>query len=535
MKHRERGCGANGSALSVTRAKAETAEEPAGLQKMAGKGADRVGLWAALGCLALVCGLVGVYLTRQTGWLTIANLSAASVFFVLAAAGALLRVRRPRGRPAWRARSAALLEIVVGLGVAGGLLWAASGLEVSWDLTRPRTFSLTPFTRQVLERLDVDVEALLVRPTDSPPGREKLLLDLYAAASSRFHVREVPPQVLDPEAQRVLRGRSQIILRSGERVQRVPLAEEVYVTQALLTVSARAEAEVCFLTGHGEADPRGKDPRGLGRLTATLEREGFGVSSLLLAAEPAVPESCRVVVLAAPERGLLETERLALDAYWKRGGRLLVFLEPGRVVEPTDLLESVGLGVPDATVVDERASLFGSQAPGRELLVNRFARHHPVAQGLQEQTRVVFSDVRPLEILTQDVSGFVFSEPVSRLEPASEPAPLRGERKGSFALGASVEKDWGRGSVARLVVFGDLDLAANRLFAVLYNRDLVMNAVYWLAGRDASAGVRPKVEDLYQAPLFPERAVAAYHSVVLLVPETIVALGILFWHRRRRL
>lgn len=502
---------------------------------MAGNGTDRVGLWAALGCLALVCGLAGVYLTRQTGWLTVANLSAALAFLVLAAAGALSRVRRPQGRPAWRARTAALLEIAVGLGVAGALLWAASRLEVSWDLTRPRTFSLTPFTRQVLERLDVDVEALLVRPADSPPGREKLLLDLYAAASSRFHVREVPPQALGPEAQRALRRGSEIILRSGDRVQRVPLAEEMYVTQALLTLSARAEAEVCFLTGHGEADPRGKDPRGLGRFTANLEREGFGVSSLLLAAKPAVPESCRVVVLAAPERELLEAERLALQSFWKQGGRLLVFLEPGRIVEPAGLLESLGLRAPDATVVDEKASLFGSQAPGQELLVNRFARHHPAAQGLQEQTRVVFSGVRPLEILTQDVSGFVFSDPVSRLEPAPEAAPPTGGRKGSFALAASVEKDWGQGSVARLVVFGDLDLATNRLFAVLYNRDLVMNAVYWLAGRDASVGVRPKVEDLYQAPLFPERAVSAYHSIVLLVPEAIVALGILFWHRRRRL
>ncbi len=58
--------------------------------------------------------------------------------------------------------------------------------------------------------------------------------------------REAPPQALDPEAQRLLKRRSQILLRSGDRVQQVPLAEEVYVTQALLTVSARAEAEACF-------------------------------------------------------------------------------------------------------------------------------------------------------------------------------------------------------------------------------------------------------------------------------------------------
>lgn len=500
---------------------------------MAQRGADRVGLWAALGCLALVCGLVGVYLTRQTGWLTVANLLAALVFLLLAAAGALSRVRRQPGRPAWRERTGALVEVVVALALAGVLLWAASGLQVVWDFTRPRTFSLTPFTKQVLDRLDVDVEALLVRPPDSP-GKEKLLLDLYAAVSPRFRVREVPPQVLDPEAQRLLKGRTQILLRAGERMQRVPLAEEAYVTQALLAVTARSEGQVCFLTGHGEPDPQGRDPRSLGRLTATLEREGFSVSSLLLAAQPAVPEDCRVVVLAAPERELLEAERQALESFWERGGRILVFLEPGRIVEPASLLKSAGIRAPEATVVDEEASLFGSQAPGQELLVNRFARHHPVTLGLQEQTRVVVSGARPLEVLTQDASGFVFSDPVSRLVPTAAGEALA-ERRGSFALGVSFEKVSSEGVTSRLVVFGDLDVAANRLFGVLYNRDLVMNAVYWLAGRETGGALRPKVEDLYQAPLFPEKAVAAYHSVVLLVPEAILIFGILFWHRRRRL
>ncbi len=500
---------------------------------MAQKGSDRVGLFAALGCLALASGLAGVYLTRhQTGWVTAGNLVAALVFLVLAAAGAVSRARMRPGRLAWRVRTGALLEIALGLVAAAALLWAASRVQLAWDLTRPRTFTLSEFTRQVLARLDVDVEAFLIRPADAP-ARDRLLLDQYAAATSRFRVREMPPQVLDPEAQRLLKGRSQILLRSGDRTQRVPLAEEAYVTQALLSVTARSEGQVCFLTGHGEADPRSRDPRGLGRFTATLEREGFQVSPLLLAAEPAVPESCRVVVVAAPERGFLEVERQALESFWEQGGRLLVFLEPGRIVELAGLMESLGIRAPEATVVDQEASLFGSQTPGRELLVNRFVRHHPVTQGLQEQTRVVFSGVRPLQVLTQDASGFVFSEPLSRLESTSgEALPDQG---GSFALGASVERVSAQGGAARLVVFGDLDLAANRLFGVLYNRDLVMNAVYWLAGREADAGVRPKVEDLYQAPLVPERAVAAYHSVVLLVPEAIVAFGILFWHRRRRL
>jgi hypothetical protein len=70
---------------------------------------------------------------------------------------------------------------------------------------------------------------------------------------------------------------------------------------------------------------------------------------------------------------------------------------------------------------------------------------------------------------------------------------------------------------------------------VLYNEDLVMNAVYYLADREDRIFIRPKVEDLYQAPLIPEKTFAAFHSVALLIPEAILILGLVIWFRRRRL
>ena len=106
---------------------------------------------------------------------------------------------------------------------------------------------------------------------------------------------------------------------------------------------------------------------------------------------------------------------------------------------------------------------------------------------------------------------------------------------GGFPLGATIEWNTENEKEARIVVFGDMDLATNRLIGVLYNEDLVMNAVYYLASREDEINIRPKVEELYQAPLIPEATLSAYHSLALAIPEAILVLGLVIWFRRRRL
>jgi len=210
------------------------------------------------------------------------------------------------------------------------------------------------------------------------------------------------------------------------------------------------------------------------------------------------------------------------------------------------LLKEQGMSAFNASVVDEQSSLFGSETKGTEPIVNRFTSYHPVVQGLTERTGVVFSGVRPLILLGADAKGFVYSDPTSRMEMSAEgkkgdveeTAPLPrwvNKDRGPFPLGASLERSTGGGKEMRVVLFGDVDFATNRLLGALYNEDLVMNAVYYLANREDQILIRPKAEDLYQAPLIPEKTFAAFHSIALLIPEAILILGLVASFRRRRL
>jgi hypothetical protein len=507
------------------------------------------GFLFSLACVALAFGLGGIYLSTEPGPMAVGNLILSGILVISAVVVSAVSVRRQRVGLSRRALGVALLHAGIAVIVTGGVLFAASRLSHEWDLTEPRIYSLSEFSRQVLEDLNVDIDAVYVGDP-AVSGQERLLIERFAQASQRFRLKIVSPQELSPEGKRQLeRTGSQLVFYSGGRARRVPAVTERVIIQTVLDFSMRASTKLCFATGHGEPSLEGSGPNGFSSFRNLLAHEGFQATHLLLAAQPDVPDECEIVVIAAPEKGLLPAERNRLGSYLDTGGRLLVFAEPGRPIEPAELLEPLGITALDALVVDEASSLFGSEAKGTEPIVNRFTDYHPVVQGLSERTGVVFSGVRPLILRGSEPRGFVYSDTTSRIETPQGEGPTAGDRAeeaeplpgwmrregGPYPLGASLERSTEPGDEARIVVFGDVDFATNRLLGALYNEDLLMNAVYYLANREDQIQIRPKVEDLYQAPLIPEKTFAAFNSVALLIPEAILVLGLVAWYRRRRL
>ncbi len=505
------------------------------------------GFLFSLACVALAFGLGGIYLSKEPGPTAIGNLILAGVLIISTVVVSAVSVRKQRTGLSRRALVIALIQAGVAIVLTGGILMAASRLTHDWDLTEPRVYSLSEFSQRILDELPVDINAVYAgNPAVS--GQERVLIEQFAQASERFRLKIVSPQELPPEvARQIERGGSQLVFYSGGRARKVQALNERAIIQTVLDFSMRASTTLCFVTAHGEPSLDGHNAQGFSTFYALLTREGFQAKELLLAAHPEVPEECEIVVVGAPEKEFLPQERDRLETFLNQGGRLLVFSEPNRPVEPGEVLEGMGISALDALVVDEASSLFGSEAKGTEPIVNRFTDYHPVAQGLTERTGVVFSGARPLILRGSDPRGFVYSERTSRIEtPEGESLEAEGDgakplpgwmRRGAgpFPLGASLEVPTEGGDEARIVVFGDLDFATNRMLGALYNEDLLMNAVYYLANREDQIRLRPKVEDLYQAPLIPEKTFAAFNSVALLIPEAILVLGLVAWHRRRRL
>jgi hypothetical protein len=89
------------------------------------------------------------------------------------------------------------------------------------------------------------------------------------------------------------------------------------------------------------------------------------------------------------------------------------------------------------------------------------------------------------------------------------------------------------GGETRIAVFGDADFASNRYLRALYNVDLLMNAIHWVAQREDEITLRPKSLTPDQYPLTPQQSLDMLQGVGLLIPELCLAAAAWTWVRRR--
>jgi ABC-type uncharacterized transport system involved in gliding motility auxiliary subunit len=83
------------------------------------------------------------------------------------------------------------------------------------------------------------------------------------------------------------------------------------------------------------------------------------------------------------------------------------------------------------------------------------------------------------------------------------------------------------------VVIGDRDFASNHLLDALYNRDLLLNAVRWLASDEARLALTDKAWTPNQDPLTLQQTVAYFYFLAFALPEALLLLGIYAWWRQR--
>src|SRR5262249_27144383 len=122
--------------------------------------------------------------------------------------------------------------------------------------------------------------------------------------------------------------------------------------------------------------------------------------------------------------------------------------------------------------------------------------YNPVTRNLSNRTMLLFPRARPVELGRKpapddklDRGAFAskraWVSPNLALAVAgreTEPPPdAGGSEIPVLATGRYPRGDGDDANEARIVAIGDRDFASNRLLEALYNRDLFMNAIRWLA------------------------------------------------------
>jgi len=515
----------------------------------------------AAGLVMILVGVASYYATRSLHGLSAFSGANLALGVLLVLAGAAAQVRSFRGFSGAASRRVALRALsvfVAGLLAVIALDVAARRSTARLDLTVDRLYTLSDQTRALCAELDTDAgppielvffeDALLAKDV-------RLLVAAYASACPRVAVRDASRKE-PPAGARDLYTTSAttVIACRGEVCDPVGYPSERNITSALLRLASERVPRVFFLVGHGEVDLASQNDNGYSGLAALLRDQGFDVRALVGPATAELPAEADVVIAAAPERDLLPVELALLDRYLEGGGRLLALSEPAlRSNFYSDLLLRWGFDLEDGVIADDATSPLLEDPTPLNLLVHRFAPYNPVTRTLSRRTMVLMPTTRPVGLARKP-------QPDDRLERiafASERAfvdrdlarALAGHGLARPADAASSEPpvaatgSYPRGEVdpatdvaareARIVVIGDRDFASNRLLDALYNRDLLLNAVRWLAGDEARIALSDKAWTPNQDPLTLQQTVAYFYFLAFALPEALLLLGIYAWWRNR--
>jgi len=451
------------------------------------------------------------------------------------------RARPPVGASGLGRRIATTALVLVALAVA---VVVADRERRVVDLTEDDVLTLAPQTEDVLRSVDRDVDITLFARPDEPGRVEAVsLLDRYRRSQRRIDVEVRDPDRSPGEAARagidpLLGG---VVVETGERREVVPFPTEGGLTGAVARLLREEPAVVCLSTGHGERavdDPGGT---GIARLADLLGRDGYQVEVVDLLAAPEPPERCTVLLVAGPTAALrAETER-ALGRWVAADGRLLLLADPAAVEAPlAGVLDDLGIRVERGVVFEgDAGNVVGGDVSAP--IVDRFPSASPVTRRLAPivlpVVQGVVADPRPdepgltvTELATTSEQSYLERNPVTPSfdegEDVAGPVPVAVAADRSRVDGADVRR-------TRVVVVGDVDLAADDAVGEAGNAQLLRQAVAWLTESEDLVAISPNLPADRPLRLTDARLAYARLLTAAVVPALLLLAGVLVWAVRR--
>ena len=413
------------------------------------------------------------------------------------------------------------------------------------DLTPEQRAVLSPHARGILAAVDAPVAVTAFLRADDPRNAEiEDLLTRVQAAQPLVQFRLVDLN-RNPALARAfdVDAYGAVAVESGGRRRDFANPDEATLMAAIIQVTRPDRRRLYTATGHGERRVGDRDRQtGLSQANIALINERYEVGELTLSAETPVPADAAALLIAGPQRDLDPDALAQLDAYLRRGGGVLVLLDPGQAPALAAQLQRYGIVAGDEVVLDPERRLFAGDL--LTMLVPQRNPDHPVSATLGAAP--LLSALRPV----RGAGGGARTADLLATSPASWRTPDRGvlaagegaftadrDTRGPVSVAAAAEVPGDDPHTpGRLVVIGDVDFAANLLLDYAGNRDLLLNAVNWLAGEESMLGSRPPRQLPGANQLFVSAAQGEriFWLGAVAQPLAVLALGLVVVGLRRR-
>ena len=470
---------------------------------------------------------------------------------------------------AWSVVAAMALTVVANAALVGH--------DVYFDLTRERVFTPSSQAQEVVDRLSQDVAlTYFYHAQDQSGKRLKGLVEVLGRRNPRLHVRTIDPDKQPSLAQNYgVRLYNAAVLKAEGRRLVVQSTDENDLAIGIQRVLRERVMTICFIEGHNEypidnfefhthleglydhshGDATSKvvqmPGHGIGRMRRALEALGFEVRTILPATQPAIPDSCVVVIDANPRTTYVPGESAALEAYLMRGGSLLLLYDLGFVIEPrlAQMLEKLGVRCTQSVVIDPQQHY----ATDLEMVAVSGLEPHPITKNV---SLTFFPGARALELLPT-ASGITavplirsskasYTRPVEPVESHQVdldtlPAPATTSQSESqpqpHILAVAVEGSWSSMIPGtrpfRVVVVGDADFVSNSFFPYMSNSDLILSMVRWLVREERSPAVASRIPVPSLILLTRPQMRQLFLVTEVLPPLSMLMIGAFVWWKRR--
>lgn len=522
-----------------------------------------LGLLGWLG-VVLVLGAVLIHFTRPewqqwARWLAIAGMVVTAVY-------ALSQwrdiARSFEGRNV-RYGSIAGGSVLLFLAILVGINWISNRQHKRWDLTAGKQFSLSDQTRKVLADLKkpLVMRAFYEGGTNQLSGLKDRLSE-YQYASKQVSVDYVDA-VKDPILAKKYEVQSYgtVVMEYDGRTERAAQSDEQTIANSLKKVIVGTVKKVYFVEGHGEHDTAGSDRASYNGFAEALKGDNFEVAKLPLAQEGKVPDDATIIAIAGPKTDYLTPEVEQIRAFLKKGGKVLMFLDP---VEKAD--------APPLTQLSTLAKEWGMTV-GNDIVIDSSGMGRLIGAGVEVPIALPAAGGHPIVDQFRLMTAFPMTRSVTPIEGGTEgkiaqkimetskqswaetdlkglfatgqpkPDPDKGDKSGPVTIAAAVSAPAAEPPQSttpdapkpesRMVVVGDSDFASNAALNIQGNRDLALNMVNWLAQQENLIAVRPHDPEDRRVTLTEDQTNRIIWITLLIIPGLLLANGVRVWWKRR--
>jgi ABC-type uncharacterized transport system involved in gliding motility auxiliary subunit len=326
---------------------------------------------------------------------------------------------------------------------------------------------------------------------------------------------------------------------------RVEKIEEQEITSGLVKVTRDKEKKIYFLSGHGELDFEPKqDGSSIAFLRKLLESNRFLVRNFNFLTTAAIPADADMVFVANPVQGLLAPETKALEDYLRRGGNLVLSIEPKTKTGLDVILKNIGAKLADNYIASVIETPVGKGIDPRFARGSEFNRNNPIVKPFGKDQVTLFRlpsalesfEPKPDGITREDfikTNGSVmgFADTKFDREGKAGPFVLASAFKGIYPVGPGGKTE--EAKEFNLILIGDSDWMNDQYLYQALNRDLALNMTAYLSKEDNLISITPKEVGTTQMVLTPTAFTLLIFGFVIPLPVLIFVGSGVLWYRRR--